>query len=158
MPHSLVCVVTAVHMPVIICKNLCTSDTRFFLIAVDGSRNSQHGFEIAMALVKPKDRVQCVTITKNHPLTSPFGDKMEGHGEDINDFYTSELSCYGPANSDFVSLPCPDGLTVAECLVDYSDSVEADFFAISPRADLVLTSVTEYVITKAKASIILCKN
>jgi hypothetical protein len=78
--------------------------------------------------------------------------------EDIRDYYSSELHSYGPADCEFVTLQCPEQQTVAECLVQFSDSEGADFFAISPRARPIFTSVTEYIITAVKANIILCKN
>jgi hypothetical protein len=180
-------------MPVIICKRLCASNSRFFVIAVDGSDNSRNGFEIAMALVNPKDKLHCVTVMKNSTSTSSPA-VQQGEGEDKQDdeeeggedkeldkasrrnlsklqstdmsmlpadiqyYYSTELNSYGPANSEFISLTCAHNETIAECLVGYSDSVQADFFAISPRARPIFTSVTEYIITTVKANIILCKN
>lgn len=173
-----------VPMPVIICKNVCTSNNRFFVIAVDGSDRSRNGFDIALTLIHPRDTLHCVTVVKSPTRVEREEDDdeeaeekdelylkaiealaNEGKSEDIDmstdsirSYYTAELESYGPANSEFVSLKCKDGQSVAECLVEYSNSVKADFFAISPRAHLVFTSVTEYVMGHANANIILCKS
>ena len=160
-----------------------------FVIAVDGSENSRIGFEIAMALMNPRDTLHCITVTKQTSSTESKGDSKGGDEEDeegndlhakameilssqidaakehglsmsvdgIRNYYTTELENYGPAVSEFIHLTCSDGQSVAERLVEYSDSVKADFFAISPRSHMVFTSVTEYVITNANANIILCK-
>jgi len=166
---------TAVHMPVVICKHLCPAESRFFVIAVDGSEHSRNGFDIALALVNPRDTLHCVTVktgsegckpATEHKADNSMDDKvfqelthkMKSSPEAIADYYTAEMQSYGPANSEFVTLTCSAKQTVAECLVEYSDSVRADFFAVSPRARPMLTSVTEYIIVSAKANIILCKN
>lgn len=168
----------SVHMPVVICKRPCASPSRFFIIAVDGSENSRNGFEIAMALVNPKDKLHCVTVEKNSAGSAEQkeaksddergGDKDEEGDKhrddkimfpaDVQHYYTTEMNSYGPANSEFISLTCASNETIAECLVKYSDTMQADFFAISPRARPIFTSVTEYIITTVDANIILCKN
>lgn len=150
-------------MPIIICKALPASQSRVFVIAVDGSENSRNGFDIAMALVNSKDKLYCVTVKANEQKEEQ--NKVEGDEHNLNmsaadicDYYTSELQSYGPADCEFVSLSCPTNQTVAECLVQYSDGVHADFFAISPRARPIFTSVTEHIITAVKANVILCKH
>lgn len=165
----------SVHMPVVICKHLCPAESRFFVIAVDGSEHSRNGFDIALALVNPRDTLRCVTVKRDaeaskpateHKLNGSMDDKVfqelthqiKSSPEAIAEYYTAEMQSYGPADSEFVTLTCSAKQTVAECLVEYSDSVRADFFAVSPRARPMLTSVTEYIIVAAKANIILCKN
>ena len=136
-----------------------------------------------MALVNPKDKLYCVTVEAKEKKKSEEGkeEKKEEKAEEeveggdeldqkvlaqldmsataLRDYYSSELQSYGPADCEFVSLPClgePGRSTVAECLVQFSDSVQADFFAISPRAQPILTSVTEYIIATVKANITVC--
>ena len=161
-------------MPVVICKKLCPAESRFFVIAVDGSEHSRNGFDIALALVNPRDTLHCVTVKTDSGVSKPATEhkdssmddkvfqeltrKMESSPEAIADYYSAEMDSCGPANSEFVTLTCSEKQTVAERLVEYSDSVGADFFAVSPRARPTLTSVTEYIIVSAKANIILCKN
>lgn len=157
----------SVHMPVIICKSLCVTNSRYYIIAVDGSENSRNGFEIAMALMNPRDRVECINVLKCRSSRSNMDEKNQEVEEiksrhmsisELQEYYTTELNTYGPAKSEFKTLTCPDDKSIAECLVEYSNSMNADFFCIAPRTRAIFTSITEFVILKVEANIILCKN
>lgn len=142
------------HMPIIICKSLCPSVGRIFVIAVDGSPLCKRGFDLAMTIINPKDTVHVVNVYNPRKT----GSGCEPPPEEIEEFYEQELEIIGPIHSKFDTIICQPGTNIAECLVEFSNEVGADFFVLSPRTRPFISPITEYVIANANASIVLVKN
>jgi nucleotide-binding universal stress UspA family protein len=142
------------HMPIIICKSLCPAVGRIFVIAVDGSPLCKRGFDLAMTIINPKDTVHVVNVYNPRKT----GSGCEPPPEEIEEFYEKELEIIGPVYSKFDTIICQQGSTIAECLVEFSNEVGADFFVLSPRTRPFISPITEYVISNANASIVLVKN
>jgi hypothetical protein len=78
----------------------------------------------------------------------------------VRKYYQSELAKRGPhlalfeVNEVFLG----EGDSIAGALVDYVNAENPDFFALAPRAQANMTSITEYVIANVQTSIVLCRN
>lgn len=142
------------YMPVIICKSLCPTTQRLFILAVDGSPLSKRGFDICLALINPKDSLRIVNVY--NPRKTGTG--CEPPPYEIEEFYNHEIESFGPYDSSFTTLTCPIGRSIADCLVEFSDNVGGDFLILSPRTRRYMSATVEHVIAQAKASIILVKN
>ena len=148
------CALRNCHMPIVICKGLCPAVGRIFVIAVDGSPLCKRGFDLAMTIINPKDTVHVVNVYNPRKT----GSGCEPPPEEIEEFYEKELELIGPSHSKFDTIICQQGSNIAECLVEYSNEVGADFFVVSPRTRPFLSPKTEYIISNANASIVLVKN
>lgn len=142
------------YMPVIICKSLCPSTQRLFILAVDGSPLSKRGFDICLTLINPKDSLRIVNVY--NPRKTGTG--CEPPPYEIEEFYNHEIESFGPYDSTFTTLTCPVGHSIGDCLVEFSDNVGGDFLILSPRTRRYMSATVEHVIAHAKASIILVKN
>lgn len=84
--------------------------------------------------------------------------KRDAEVEKMKDYYEQLLYMSGPDNSEFVSLETDTHvLSVADKIIDFVNSSNADFFAIAPRSSQELGSITERAIRRVQSSIILCK-
>lgn len=78
----------------------------------------------------------------------------------VRSYYHEELEKHGPNRAHFVvnEVFLGDGEDIAESLVAYVNAESPDFFAIAPRAQTNMSSITEYALTNVHSSIILCRN
>jgi hypothetical protein len=74
--------------------------------------------------------------------------------------YMDTLAHSGPqhAKLDEIEVSVDSSQSIKESMVAYVNARNPDFFALAPRAQVQLTSVTEYVIANVNSSVILCKN
>lgn len=94
-----------------------------------------------------------VSIDADPTLPTAMVDSVRGYYEDT-------LAKRGPRHSLFEvnEVFLNEGESVAEALVEYVNGENPDFFALAPRAQCSMTSITEYLIANVKSSIVLCRN
>jgi nucleotide-binding universal stress UspA family protein len=143
------------HMPLVICKSLCPPSGRLFVIAVDGSPLSKRGFDLAITIINPRDAIRIVNVCNPRKTA---GSGCEPPPEEIQEFFQSELDVIGPVDSNFATIVCPQGSNIAKCLVEFSNTIDADFIVLSPRTRCYMSSTVEYIVSNVNASVILCKN
>jgi hypothetical protein len=138
------------HVPCIIAKTVCSSDSRRWFMAVDGSKYSDRGLDIILQMVKSRDSLVCFYVS------SPDEDQevvmsIKGHYED-------ELSDYAPVDSSFVLIEKERGVSLEDAIATYVNDQNPDFFAIAPRAQQRFTTLTSKLMVDVTCSIVLCKN
>jgi hypothetical protein len=91
--------------------------------------------------------------------------EMDPKAVDLQQKYERILLNRGPKQTEVVLLPAPlatsatsSPSSLKEFICEYVNSENPDFFAIAPRSQQTMTSLTEYLIAHIQTSIVLCKN
>lgn len=90
-------------------------------------------------------------------------DQIDSKSLNLQQKYERILLNRGPKQTEVVLLPITaqdDGpqASLKEFICDFVNSENPDFFAIAPRSQQTMTSLTEYLIGHIQTSIVLCKN
>lgn len=142
-----------VPIPIIIAKRECPRENKTYTYAVDGKSKSKEGLDVLLTLVMPRD-----TLIIIHVVDSNLDPIAEAEVEVTKRYYEEELRRAGPVSSRFMLLVRETGVPLLDCLVEYvNNEINPDFLVLAPRAKKQMASITEQVILKATASIILCK-
>mmetsp|Transcript_16693 Transcript_16693/g.16789 ORF Transcript_16693/g.16789 Transcript_16693/m.16789 type:complete len:498 (-) Transcript_16693:262-1755(-) len=93
-------------------------------------------------------------------LVSPSGQISTSYSDaqKYRDELKDDLFKRGPMESEYVLIPCLQGKTIQDTLIEYVNNKDPDFFAIAPRTKADLSYMSEYLMIRINASIILCKN
>jgi hypothetical protein len=94
------------------------------------------------------------------------GSEMDPKSLKLQQKYERILLNRGPKQTEVVLLPVPMASTqedrpqgsLKEFICQVVNSENPDFFAIAPRSQQTMTSLTEYLIANIQTSIVLCKN
>lgn len=142
-----------IHMPIIIAKKPCVSESKSFVFVVDCTSVSKQGLDILLTIVNPRDDLTVLHVKdrdQEHTAVSIF--------EKTQRYYEEELQKSGPFNSRFMAIVQPAGKSLVDSIVDHvNDEIAPDFLVIAPRAQQSITSITEQLILKSKSNVILCK-
>lgn len=156
-PYTSSCelILRTIQLPLIIAKKPIPyrREKKIWMMAVDGSLYSTHGFNILLRLINPKDTLIIFHVVNDNE-TSPQLTK-------IKNYYEEELASIGPPLHQFIFVEQNKGMNLAECIVQYvNDYQKADFFVIRPRARTTasLSPMTEQIINEVDCSIVICKN
>lgn len=121
-----------------------------FCVAVSHSQASKIGFDIVLALLKPKDRLKVVFVIGESDTDESISQ--------LRDSYEKEMTAIGPTDSVFVALQ-RGGKQVDAALVDWLHDCECDYLAITPRSVVEVTKsrLTVPILLNAPCNVILCK-
>lgn len=140
-----------VHMPCIIVKKVCTAEKRTYVMAVDRSNRAKEGLSLLLTLVRPNDTLIIAHVEE-------VGEEGEDSSAAIKAYYESEIKYWCPPDSKFVSLTPDNGKSTVDKLIEYADEIDPDFLVLAPAATKEVTCVTEPVLLRTTASVILCKS
>lgn len=141
------------HMPLVIAKKIARTESRCFVVGVDGSDLCKQGFRTLLTLTNLQDTIRCVHV---HTLVGSHESSLH-HTDIYLEYRDSILNSCSEMECSFESIIPPEGQSVARALCQYAADVEADFIAISPRRKAELSTVTEQVIFCSSCSVILLK-
>jgi len=162
----------SVRIPSIIVKKPITAmGPRFIIFAVNASALCKKGLEILLTMLRPDDKLTCLQIIK--PKSTAIDGS--GHGNTNNngtgrgsikidsedharEFYERVLPTVGIKEYSYIAQTISENVTVSQALIDYTNEVNPDFLALSPRASQELSSITEIIIKAVNTNIVLCKN
>ena len=138
------------HYPCIVIKKPVVESRRKYIFAVNLSSQSKQGLDVLLQLTNSKDVLKLV-----HFYDDSNGD--DSYFGELKDYYSRELDAYGPADSAVHLFPKPRGTAITTAIADYVNEEGCDFFAIAPRAKVMISSITTYIVNHVDANVILCK-
>jgi hypothetical protein len=131
-------------------KRVVPEGRREFVYAVNFSEQSKRGLDVLLRVINPRD-----SLTLVH-FSDPEAEDNEYIGEMVS-YYERELDSYGPARADVKVIEKERGVAITATIADYVNAGNYDFFAIAPRAKIVISSITTYIVNRVDCNVILCK-
>jgi hypothetical protein len=169
-------------------ENRTFSRPLIYIMAIDHTTHSKNGLEILLQLTRSCDTLRLVHFVAPLSTSVHEGDgetEGEGEGEEtiketennqsqqeirntaLREKYERVLLNRGPKQTEVQILTLPNtssinggdtGESLREYICRYINEQNPDFFAIAPRKQQNMTSLTEYLIANTSTSIVLCKN
>jgi hypothetical protein len=142
----------AMYVPLIIVKQPCPPTNRTFMLSVNSSQHSEHGLDILLHLISPKDK-----LVLFHFYTPDSEDHIKD-AHQLQKKYEEELHSYGPVDSSFELMEKEQGKPLTHCIVDYVNDANPHFLGICPRGRASISSVSEHVVNNVYCSVVFCKS